>query len=105
MANQKNREIINFKCPKCGCEKSYRIVTSYFEGGECISCGELTYYQNKKTLTTKIKTNPSVTCPYCHSNNVKKISNTSRIADIVTLGIFSSKLGKQWHCNNCKSNF
>lgn len=46
-----------------------------------------------------------VHCPYCKSTNVKKISFTGKALSVGTLGILSKKIGKQWHCNNCKSDF
>lgn len=46
-----------------------------------------------------------VSCPYCHSTNVKKISTTSKVISAGFLGLGSRKLGKEWHCNHCKSNF
>ena len=45
------------------------------------------------------------TCPYCKSANVKKISLTGKALSIGTLGLFSKKIGKQWHCNKCNSDF
>lgn len=47
----------------------------------------------------------SVTCPYCKSPNVSKISTLGRGMSIGFFGLASSKIGKQWKCNNCKSNF
>ena len=44
-------------------------------------------------------------CPYCHSTSIKKISAASRTASVIGFGIFSKKIGKQWHCNNCGSDF
>ena len=44
-------------------------------------------------------------CLICGSTNVKKISGASRAASIGFWGIFSKKIGKQWHCNNCGSDF
>ena len=63
-----------------------------------------------KTLNNNIKTFPTppapvVTCPYCHSTNTKKISQMSRMASIGFWGVFSKKIGKQWHCNECGSDF
>lgn len=62
--------------------------------------------------TTTTKTQPviqetrySVHCPYCNSTNVNKISSTKKAASIIGFGILSNKIGKQWHCNNCKSDF
>ena len=46
-----------------------------------------------------------VTCPYCGSVNVKKVSTISRMASVGFFGLGSKKVGKQWHCNNCKSDF
>lgn len=58
----------------------------------------------------KLETNPTppapvVTCPYCHSTNTKKISQMSRVTSIGFWGVFSKKIGKQWHCNECGSDF
>ena len=46
-----------------------------------------------------------VHCPYCNSTNVNKISGTKKAMSIIGFGILSNKIGKQWHCNNCKSDF
>lgn len=47
-----------------------------------------------------------VECPYCHATNVKKITNTSKAVHTAIFGIFSvSRNSKQWHCNNCNSDF
>lgn len=50
-------------------------------------------------------TQPQITCPYCKSTNTKKISSASRAGSILGFGIFSKKIGKEWHCNNCNSDF
>lgn len=47
----------------------------------------------------------AVKCPYCKSDNVRKISATSRASSVMMFGILSKKIGKQWRCNNCKSDF
>ncbi|MDE5802383.1 MAG: hypothetical protein K2I22_05635 [Lachnospiraceae bacterium] len=47
-----------------------------------------------------------VECPYCHATNVKKITNTSKAVHTAIFGIFSvSRNSKQWHCNQCNSDF
>lgn len=44
--------------------------------------------------------------PYCHSTNTKKITMTSKAVHTAIFGIFSiSRNNKQWHCNNCNSDF
>lgn len=44
-------------------------------------------------------------CIYCKSRNTKKISATSRLFSTGFFGLGSKKIGKQWHCNNCNSDF
>lgn len=48
---------------------------------------------------------PQVHCPYCQSTDVKRISAASKGISIIGFGIFSNKIGKQWHCNSCNSDF
>lgn len=49
---------------------------------------------------------PTVECPYCHSTNTKKITTTSKAVHTALFGIFGmSRNSKQWHCNNCNSDF
>lgn len=51
-------------------------------------------------------TKPQVECPYCHSTNTKKISGMSKAGSVALFGIFAlGKTSKQWHCNECKSDF
>lgn len=44
-------------------------------------------------------------CPYCNSVDLKKIGTGSRLVSIGFFGLASGKIGKQWHCNNCGSDF
>ena len=46
-----------------------------------------------------------VTCSYCGSSNVKEIGLLNRSVSTELWGLGSKKIGKQWHCNNCKSDF
>lgn len=59
----------------------------------------------KQARSGNYNSTPKVSCPYCNSSNTSKISTGSRIASVGMLGLFSKKLGKQWHCNNCNSDF
>ena len=48
----------------------------------------------------------SAKCPYCHSSDTKKITNTSKAVHTALFGIFSiSRNSKNYHCNKCGSNF
>lgn len=59
----------------------------------------------KQTQKFQEQQNNAVTCPYCKSTNVTKISTAGRVLSVGLFGLGSSKVGKQWHCNNCKSDF
>lgn len=55
---------------------------------------------------TKNKNNPAgVKCRYCGSSNCKKISGLARGLSVGLFGLRSKAIGKQWHCNNCGSDF
>lgn len=46
-----------------------------------------------------------VACPYCKSTNTNKITMTSKIINTALWGIFGTKRHKNYHCNNCNSDF
>lgn len=94
------------KCPQCN--KLYMDYDQY-----CLVCRyKLKYIEDsekveypKEAHNTTFKQTPTVACPYCQSTNTKKISGTSRFMSTGIFGLASSKIGKQWHCNSCKSDF
>lgn len=110
-----------YRCEKC------KFQTSFIPGQQvvkkCKVCGNdmILYYtrdynpqnglkaikdSNKQEKNIQsITSSPIVECPYCHSTNTHKISGLGRAASIGFWGIFSKKIGKQWHCDNCKSDF
>lgn len=99
-------DIIEIKCPRCGYNQSYKRIfhDGSSEFGECMKCGEMTYIKFLKSASSQNA--PTVECPYCHSTNTKKISGISKAGNVALWGIFAtSKVAKQWHCNNCKSDF
>lgn len=119
-------KIVEILCPYCGSKKSdvgYFVETSTgcvtTEEWDCCSCGKATYVKRYDppakidipmegaTIygSAPISTKPTVKCPYCGSKSTKKISTLSRIGSFATLGFAGKKVGKQWHCNNCKSDF
>ena len=53
-------------------------------------------------LRNEIKEKSNVPkCPTCQSTNIKKISGLSKAGSVAMFGIFSQKVKKQMHCNNC----
>lgn len=87
------------RCPACGGYADKRDGYTM-----CFKC-------NRKLITEDeyysrgIPAAPTVECPYCHSTNTKKISTFERVFSTEFLGLGSSKVGKQWHCNKCNSDF
>lgn len=90
-----------YECERCKC-KTYiirEINNTLF--AKCNNCG---YYNTITDPTILAKYNKTI-CPYCHSTNTKKIGLGGRMLSVGTLGLAGSKIGKQWHCNKCKSDF
>lgn len=105
-----------YQCPNCG--------RTYTEFENVYYCGNCNYRLIKQENIKKIKnpelskreynvigtindpTNSIIECPYCHSKNIKKISNLSKAGSVALFGVFAlGKTSKQWHCNNCNSDF
>lgn len=105
-----------YQCPNCG--------RTYTEFQNVYYCGSCNYKLLKQEDIKKIKhpelsnrdyhiigtiqdpTKPVIECPYCHSTNTKKITKTSKAFHTALFGIFSlSRNSKQFHCNNCNSDF
>lgn len=61
--------------------------------------------QKQIESTRKKQESNTVHCPYCNSENIKKISGTERVASATMFGIFSKKIGKSFKCNNCGGTF
>lgn len=59
--------------------------------------------QYKSQLQSVEKNVPK--CPTCGSASIKKISGISKAGSIALWGIFSRKVHKQWHCDNCGSEW
>lgn len=99
-------------------EKAEDIKKSFEEKSEDVKI-EIQPYEEWQRTYRPVKTNGSHSnnsshlqqisqtplCPYCSSANTKKISGTSRVGSALMFGLFSKKIGKQWHCNSCGSDF
>lgn len=102
-SNNQN-QLITKKCPMCG--KEYPKKQAICPKCDVILVREKDYEQLKITKNLNIIPNDNkVTCPYCHSTDVSKISTLGRAASVGVFGLASKKIGKQWHCNHCKSDF
>lgn len=95
-------------CSKCGHNKSniHLRHDGKREFGECQACGDLTYIEDLKIPKPSFDTTPKVKCPYCNSTNTRKITTASKVGKVALFGIFAiGKTSKEWHCNDCKSDF
>ena len=89
------------RCPKCGGYADKRNGITI-----CLKCGENLIPESEYKGQPLYGSNQSkVKCPYCNSLNVTKIGTLDRMVSTGFLGLASSKVGKQWHCNDCKSDF
>ena len=101
------------QCPNC--KKEYSDELHY-----CLKCnyplkhieGSKTVYREDYNQTHKEydnkerKKNVTIKCPYCYSTDTKRITTTSKAVHTVLFGIFSiGRNSKNYHCNNCKSDF
>ncbi len=88
------------RCPICGAiyfrDSGFHICLHH--GCELITEDE---YRSRGYIPR----GPQVECPYCHTDDVKKISTADRMVSTGLFGMASKKLGKQWHCNKCGSDF
>ena len=110
--------IINYDFYYCKkCQECYHFDTSKEFSKLCPSCnsemefqfnanGDTDLAEQRKNQTPIVPSSkPIITCPYCQSTNTKKIGVIGRSVSTGLFGFGSSKIGKQWHCNNCKSDF
>lgn len=105
-----------YQCPNCG--RKYSEFENKFYCGTCnyrlLKTEDIKSIKNPEISRRKYsiigeiqdQTKPTITCPYCQSTNTKKITNTSKAIHTAVFGIFSiGRNSRNYHCNNCKSDF
>lgn len=101
-------EPIDYTCDKCSNTKAYRGEKDGLIYCRCTNCFAFNIIKLPERDRTVIPVDETheVRCPYCNSNNVKKISTTSKVVSTAAIGLATmGKVNSQWHCNNCKSDF
>lgn len=93
------------RCPICGGVYDKTDSVTKCLGYTCLRCHYDLITEDEYYSRGYIPAAPTVECPYCHSTNTKKISTFGRTLSTEFLGLGSSKVGKQWHCNKCNSDF
>lgn len=89
---------IFIKCPKCN-QQLIKLSTENKQLDKQVNeiKKEIQEYQENQSNIPK--------CPTCGSTNVRHISTLNRAISIGVFGLFSSKIGKNYECLNCKSKW
>lgn len=109
-------ERVCYMCPKCNQMHFFNKAEEFSEicpdcnitmtdmGSEFVSKEQ---EEKREAELNRIfsQTPTMVYCPYCNSVNTTKISTTSKVVNTALFGILGTKRNKQWHCNNCNSDF
>lgn len=103
-------------CPYCEVTKNQKILMDYSKENKffiCPNCMRTVRFATpeeealieQKRRLYEIQNSNKIKCPYCSSTHVEKISLASRIVSTGIFGLGSKKIGKQYHCKKCKSDF
>ncbi len=95
-------------CKKCGGLTHYAITKEVNKDGKYTGQQYVeSDLQTKYPLSqyTSNHTSYIIECPYCHATNVRKIGIVTRSVSAGLFGLGSKKIGKQWHCDHCGSDF
>ena len=84
--------------------KKYKSKYNSNSSSVTISKASMPVQSALKTSLTNQQANIP-TCPTCGSTNVKHISTLNRVVSIGVFGLFSSKIGKNYECLNCKAKW
>lgn len=103
---------VRLRCCECGSSLSlemdkFELVNDgcvILKDGEQLSCPHCQNtqpdryipYQNARHIPE---------CPVCHSVNVEKIGTLKKYTSFAAIGVFSSNMGKQFHCCSCGYKF
>lgn len=108
-------ERVCYMCPKCNhmhffnsAEMHSTICPECNVGMRCMERKFVSSEQEEREAARRKRLRTQfvpVYCPYCNSVNTSKISTTSKVVNTAVFGIFGTKRFKQWHCNDCGSDF
>ena len=99
---------------KINSEALYNCWLEYKNRGQVFNHNEINNYRGTDTgniilpeVSVKKDVEPNIPkCPTCQSTNIKKISGLSKAGSVFMWGVFAvGRTSKQWHCNNCGSEW
>ena len=94
------------RCPKCGGLYDKTDALTKTLNYTCFECACKLITEDEYQSSGYHSDKPVIECPYCHSTDTKKISGISKAGSVALFGVFAAgKVSKQWHCNNCSSDF
>lgn len=85
-------------CPDCGKQLEY-YETEIIDDDTDLVVERYAEEVQENMNNTQLLNIPK--CPTCSSTNVKKIGSISKVAGVVTFGIFSKTAKSQFKCNSC----
>ncbi len=86
--------------------KQYNYILDHFAEYQKEQYQRRVDRERKLEASTLYSSGVRVECPYCHSKNTRKISGASKAGNVALFGVFAAgKVSKQWHCNQCNSDF
>lgn len=100
-----NKELDKFICKNCGgtLKFDYQYYHNSKNGLNAINMSK--QYKNNNVSFQQFQQQNIPHCPICGSAKLSKISTLNRAVSASLFGIFSKKIGKQWHCNQCGTDF
>lgn len=101
LSSQEKNEFIHFLN-----DKKYIPYSYPYDMLDIIEADTINYiinYWRKDTEAQQptLNTNRKPHCPNCGSENIKKISFTSRAVGVMAVGLLSSSIGKTFKCKSC----
>ncbi len=108
--NNPNAKAIVIICDKCLSKviistdlfKEISLDKLILKDNQVITCNHCknTHYHSTPILNKSNEYTPK--CPTCSSRDIKRLSNTQKVTSAVAFGLFSGRVRKTFHCNNCK---
>lgn len=92
-------------CPKCNIKLVFRSNTNRDPDNIPRAESDSNYDCTKDPNHIMYGAKKIIRCPYCKSGNTSKIGVVGRSVSFGLFGFGSSKVGKNFHCNDCKADF
>ena len=82
-------------------DEVYNYTKNHPELKKSPEFSEEAYNKRINYVPVEYGSSSSAKCPTCNSQNIKRVSTTSKVVNTAVFGIFGTKRYKQFHCNSC----